>query len=688
MFRKLSAFFFTLIPVLLFSQDSLQNQEGRLVRLIYAQSAEQKQIDGKEYRKITGPAQFLHNNALIFCDTAIWSVLSNTVDAIGNVRIVQNQTTLLGDRIEYFADRSVAEVRGNLVELVDKENNRLRTRYLDYYTKDSIAVFYNGGSMANKDSNTIESLDGFYYGKLEKFLFRHQVEMMGDSVEVSADSLAYFTKTDRAVFLSRTNAWQGDGFLKANGGWYDRKYDLFHFTKDAYVKTKGTEIWADTINYNRKTAEAELFNNIQLLDTAQSAMLFADHAYFIQKPFKVILTNRPSVASYSIEDGIADTLFFRADTIRYQTLMKSEVDSATVALAENRYKESKKDPLGEMRKNQPEQKRSAGNNERTIDKPKEKTPVSSMERPARNSKRQKAKLQAKQGEPLKNDTIIVKSIPEVKDTSILKIVDSTLLKSADTTLLRRGADSTMLKGDDTTGTRFLYANKNVKFYRNNMQGMCDSLLFNSIDSLIRLFKDPVIWTDNNQLTSDSVQVVINGGKIRKADFMSSAFVAIKEDSTHFHQIKGADMIAFFEAGELKRFDVFGGVSALAFLAEDSVLTMMNEKACKMMSAKFSDKKIATISYFENVQDNAYPLFDLEKEKQTLKGFKWLDNERPKTRFDVSDRVIKNSQAESVKNIEKPTFKQTAIYFGKKKEPEKKADQPNDLPPVTKPSGSK
>jgi len=667
MFRKLSTFFFTLIPVLVFSQDSLKNQESRLVRLIYAQSAEHKQIDGQEYRKVTGPAQFLHNNALIFCDTAIWNVLSNTVDAIGNVRIIQNQTTLTSDRIKYFADRSVAEVRGNLVELVDKEKNKLRTHYLDYFTKDSLAMFYNGGCMMDKDSNTIESLNGYYYGKQEKFLFQLKVEMEGDSVLFSADSLAYLANLNKAVFLGKTNAWQGDGFLQANGGWYDRKNDLFHFTKDAYIKTKDTEIWADTINYSRKTAEAELFNNIQLLDTAQSAMLFADHASFTQKPFKVTLTNNPSVASYSVEDGVADTLFFRADTIRYKTLRKSEVDSITVSRSENRYKESKKDPLGELHKKQPELKRSVSNSEKMIGKP--------MERPIITPKGRKSKIKSKQEgppivvEPVKRDTVLIKPI---SDSTLLKKVDSTLIK---------GADSSKLKSADTTTIRFLYANKNVKFYRNNMQGMCDSLLFNSIDSLIRLFKDPVIWTDNNQLSADSIQVVINGGKLKKAEFTSSAFVAIMEDSTHFHQIKSADMVAFFDAGELSRFDAFGGVSSLLFIAEDSIITTMNEKVCKQMSTKFAGKSIQKVTSYETVESNAFPIFDLEKEKQTLKGFRWLDSSRPKTRFDISARVIKNSKADYVKSIEMPTFKQTITYFGKKKEPAKKADQPNDLPPV-------
>ena len=112
-----------------------QNPEERLVRLIDAKSAETRFIEGKDYRVIKGPAQFLHNNALILCDSAIWDVTLNVVNAIGNVKILHNQMTISSDQITYFADRSVAEVRGRLVELIDKESNKVRTHFLDYFKR-------------------------------------------------------------------------------------------------------------------------------------------------------------------------------------------------------------------------------------------------------------------------------------------------------------------------------------------------------------------------------------------------------------------------------------------------------------------------------------------------------------------------------------------------------------------------
>ena len=99
------------------------------------------EINGQSLRKVTGPATFLHNNTYLLCDTALWNVDTKIIDAIGNVKIIQEETELQSEKMVYYIDRDLAEFRGNVVQLRDKDNNILRTRNLDYNTKDSIAVF-------------------------------------------------------------------------------------------------------------------------------------------------------------------------------------------------------------------------------------------------------------------------------------------------------------------------------------------------------------------------------------------------------------------------------------------------------------------------------------------------------------------------------------------------------------------
>lgn len=588
--------FFISLCSSLYSQTAAVNDESRLVRLIKAQSAEMYQSDFRDIRRVTGPAQFLHNNTLIICDTAIWDLKQNVVDAIGNVKIIQGKTILSGDKVHYLADSSLAQVRGSLVELLDKDSNRLRTNYLDYNTKDSIAYFYNGGSMMDKSGKVIESFYGYYHSKIERFKFLQKVEMTTDSMVLKSDSLAYWSAVNRVDFLGSTYAWQEDGFLSAMSGWYDRDKEHYNFERSAYLLNKENEVWAERILYMNDSSRAELFNNVQILDTAQSMIIFSDYAKYRGEPVYAELYKNPSIAYYSIEDGVKDTLFFAADTIKYKTVSRNSVDSLSYKAFLKRYQESKRDPIAEM-----------------------------------YGKKVSTPPPLKKGEEV-----------EIEIT-------------AEETAVEETAKDTLY--------RYIDANKNVRFFRSNLQGRSDSLSFNSIDSIIRLYKNPVIWSEDNQFTSDSIQIVISEKRLKKADLMSNAFVISKEDSIHFNQIKATDISAYFQNGELSRFDAFGGVSVLFFIAEDSIITTMNQKESRAMKAIIQDKQISKVWYYENVQSDAYPIIDLDKSKKRLRGFKLRLSERPLSRLDVCNRIIRPSKRLEVSSYTLPIFTYTKIFFG-------------------------
>ena len=130
------------------SQDSL-------VVLMSSKSAQMVDVEGASYRKVVGPARFLHNDTYLLCDTAYWNVETNIIDAWGNVSILQEETVLTSDKLTYLIDQDLAQFRGSVVQLTDKDHNTLRTRHLDYNTKDSVAVFKNGCAMRDKDGQII-----------------------------------------------------------------------------------------------------------------------------------------------------------------------------------------------------------------------------------------------------------------------------------------------------------------------------------------------------------------------------------------------------------------------------------------------------------------------------------------------------------------------------------------------------
>lgn len=612
------------------SQQIQQIPEDRLLRLISANSAEVIQKDGKDLRKVSGPAQFLHNNTYIICDTAVWDVLSNTLDAKGNVQIIQNQTSLKSDFIHYIANESLAQVRGNLVELLDKEKNLLRTNFLDFYTKDSIGYFYEGGSVLDKSKNYIESMNGSYDAKLKKFKFYVNVRIKADSVIMKTDSVAYETNKALFTFLGKVHAWRDSSYLRADNGWYNRENEQFNFYKNAYIYTKDQEVWADDIFYDRNKGFSILKNNIQIVDTSQSTMFFADSARYVSKPMSFTLYKDPSAAYYSVEEGKADTLFLRADTLKYYSKAFSEIDSATVAQAKERVELSAKDPFQtivdaiESNKKRPSSKKAVNNN------------VTQTSNSTKTDVKQEAAVDSLSAKNL--DTL---SVPTPKVDSVKKFSFS-----------------------DTTTIRFVQGFHNVKMHRSNIQGLCDSLVFSSLDSMARLYGKPILWNEENQFTADSMQFVVSGKSLTKAELLSSAYVISKEDSVHFNQIKSTDIIGYFKKNDIYRFDALGGVSLMFFIEEDSVITTMNQKECRVMKGLIKDRKIQKIQYVQDVKSDAFPVYNLPINKQRLKGFNWSLEKRPKDRFAVCNRRIKLSEKAAALKEEKPIFPYTRKYFGK------------------------
>lgn len=607
----LNRFIAILITIMHFSLVGFaQNKESAdsLVRLVEAKSAHLIEIDSVSYRKIVGPATFLHNDTYLKCDTALWNVSTNIINALGNVQIIQENTFLTSDEIEYIVPENLAKFRGHLVQLFDKEGNILNTNYLDYNTKDSIATFERGGALRNNDGNVIESINGIYDSKAKLFTFRDSVQMFTDSVFIVTSKLDYKTDTDIAYFGEETLAWRDGNILYANSGSFNRPANLFTFDKDGYIITKEQELWADLLNYYRNSGDADLFNNIQILDTVQKSICLADKAIYRPNPRMIELTMKPAVGMYSFENGVADTLFLAADTILYYTKRMYEVDSSAIALANERLELSAIDPIARH-----------------------------------DEERRKQKSPSTTKPSLSGDMSISRE----------SAVDSVVAITTDT----------LPQPLDTTEITFMDAFHNVKFHRSDVQGLCDSLVYTGLDSMARFYTNPVMWQEvTNQFSADSIQAHIKNQQLHKINLISNAFIAAQEDTLHYNQIKSTEMAAYFYNNELYRFDALGGVSAIFYLEENGELTLMDQEECKMLTARIKDNQIQRTRSIQDLTQNVFPLYNLPIEDQRLRGFLWRGDERPRSRFEVTGRAIKRSRREELESYPLPSYKFTERYF--------------------------
>ena len=618
-------------------------EKDSLVYLLSSKSAQTVVIDGVNYRKVIGPARFLHNDTYLLCDTALWNVDEKFIDAWGNVSVLQEETVLTSDNLKYLIDEDLAQFRGSVVQLVDKDYNTLRTRHLDYNTADSVAVFQNGGAMRDKDGQIIESRNGTYDSKIKIFTFENDVNMFTDSIFVKTRSLVYESDRDFATFGFATDVWKEDNMLSANEGWYDRANEVFFFQRNVHVMSKDQEGWCDTMYFYRNTSNVDMLGRAQITDTTRNVFALAGRIEYLDSISKVTMTRKPAVISETQnKDGSIDTVYLGAEKLVYYTLKKCDIDSLLMLDAEKRIAAMQVDPVGEYRRKAAAEAAKAA------------------EEAAKNDPNYRPKTVPAEKKQLDAPKSI-SAAEAMPPTDALAVSDS--LAVSDTTA--HLVDTLVVAPPkDTTKIGFLEAQRKVKIFKKDMQIVCDSLLYSDVDSLARLFKEPIIWQEERkQYQSDSVYLVVRDGAIDKASLMANAFIIIEEDTTHYDQIKGTEMLAYFnEDGELSRFDVLGGASALFYIEENEVFATVNKPESKMLSAILKNGEVQKIYYYDEAKNDGYPIVQLPKEERVLKGYNWQPEKRPPDRNAVTPLSLRPSQRRMYDAKPKAKYTQTDIYF--------------------------
>ena len=652
------------------------DEEEKYVRLVKAQSVNIiTDADGKAFRKAVD-ATFLHNGTLLICDTVYWRVDENIINAKGNVRLSQEGTELTSEKLDYYVNDNLAQFRGGVVQLRDKENNILRTHFLDYNTADSVAVFSKGASMKDKDGQIIESLDGTYSSKAKLFTFEKDVNMFTDSVFIKTQALDYHTDSQKAVFRTYIDFWKDDNMLTASSGWYERNDEIFFFTGDVHGTTDKQETWCDSLYFYRIPNNVLMKGSIQLQDSLHNTTAVSRYLFYEDSLSTVTLRKEAAVAIVT-EDELSqkDTLYFGADTLVYYTLRHCDIPKSELANSTARISEIMTDPVGEYRKKAAEAAAKAqaealekaagtrpGLKPDAASKKQPKAPEDAVSAPADNV----AALKDSIGVAADSVKVALDSVNVAADS--LGVPKDSLSVTADSAKV--ALDSLSVAADsvsvavDTTKYGFAFARGNVKIFRRDIQVRCDSMHYSDLDSIARFYKDPVIWNEENrQYYSDSLAVLIKKGRVDRASLMSNAFVVTQEDSLLYDQIKSAEIMAFFDStSALKRFDALGGATAVFFLRENDRLATVNKVESKMLSGNFVKGNIDRIYYYDSPKNDAYPVVQFPQQERYLKGFRWIPELRPTGKQDITTLSIRPSQRKMYAERPRARFKQTDIYF--------------------------
>jgi lipopolysaccharide export system protein LptA len=231
-----------------------------------------------------------------------------------------------------------------------------------------------------------------------------------------------------------------------------------------------------------------------------------------------------------------------------------------------------------------------------------------------------------------------------QEAMMMQMMDDTLYMHADTFIistqyiipdsLKNETDSTKIIGDTV---RTMLAYNHVKFYKSDMQGKADSVVYSFSDSTINFYNDPIIWSKENQITGEFIYLVMSEGELNRIYMNKNAFIISKADSLreNYNQIKGKNMIGYFKESELQKINVFQNSETIYYAIDDEGKYIgVNKMSGNDMLIFLKDNEIQTITFINDPQGELSPLKEVSPKDVILKGFNWRIADRPNDMFDI------------------------------------------------------
>lgn len=603
---------------------------------------------------------FHHNGTYIQCDSAK-RYDEYRMECFGNVLINKDSTYIYGDRASYDGHTNVAKVYSPLLKVVNGDATMWVFNYMEFNTQTNIGKYDEGAVIIQRD-NLMESDRGIFDGDSSTIVFAGRVAMRNDNYRLRTDSVSYHLDNEVVTFLTKTYIWDKDrDFLTADRGNYVRATETYHFTRNAYAMTADQEFWADTMDYESAIRKVTLRRDIQILDTAQRAIGLGDFGFYNDSLKNGLLTDNPAVILYDTVSGErpavvtvvpipeADTLQLDItgtgrDTTIVQPIAPVDTTVQAPTAADSTFARADtilfhSYPPGKS-KPKPAPKPAAGD-----------TLLVGGNLPD-------SVLRADSTTIAVPDSIPERPVIGVEEPPAPVAPDSAFRATVDSIARLLPPDSTEHKKD--TLERVIRGRHNVKLWRTDVQGVCDSLTAYSVDSMASLFGRPLVWNGSSQLAADRIDVYSRNEELDYAEFIGSPFITqqVEHADTLFNQAQGRFMQAWFRDNELKRAIMTGNVMNYYYMGEDSLPPdKFAVLSCASLTIDFEDQEPVHMVWGGQGDWHIDPIDKIPAgEPQRLPGFTWEPERKPRDRYDITSRSVRPSRRSLVEGYAQPVFR--------------------------------
>ncbi|MDR2858838.1 MAG: hypothetical protein LBV64_00375 [Mediterranea sp.] len=203
--------------------------------------------------------------------------------------------------------------------------------------------------------------------------------------------------------------------------------------------------------------------------------------------------------------------------------------------------------------------------------------------------------------------------------------------------------------------RIIQAYHKARIYRSDVQGVCDSLVFNSKDSCLTMYYDPVLWNGAQQLLGEEIKMYMNDSTIDWAHIINQALTVEQKDSIHYNQISGKEIKAYFEDKDLRRINVISNVRMVFYPEDekDNTMISMNTAETSLLNMYIKNRKMEKVVMSPKSNGILYPMDQIPPDKLRLPAYAWFDYLRPLNKEDIFEWRGKKGDDMLRKSTRKP-----------------------------------
>lgn len=633
-------------------------------------------------KKLVGNVELYQDSVFLFCDSAL-IVNSSAVTATGNFILQHGEsTTIFADSGEYRSDIKIAELFSN-VSLLNGQQ-KLFTEKMSYNANTKIATYLTGATLTN-DTTFLTSVRGYFNTETNDIFFKDNVVIVNPDFTLRTDTLKYQASSEVATFLAPTLIAQDSARIYTEAGFYNIKEKQASFTKNPQYLKGDRKAWAKVMRYDGSLKEVTLISEAYIEDSTSLAI--AELIVHSELTEVTVLEGNAF-----IRDGDrtirGDRIIYDARNGTYSTIGRTHIEDGSQTLDALQVDYDKKKDIAivvgqvvwtdtvekltvvceyaEHSKKRNFIKASGGKYGRplmikVIDGDSlylSADTLLSSEIVAEDSLEMRDSLALSSGELPDSAAISEVKMPDtdslpaaVEDTLSDKKVSPLfpLEPEAANTLHPESPEPPNLLSDSTNienpveigaeeeekPPRLILAYRDVRIFKSNLQAICDSLSYSSLDSLFRLFRQPLIWSDTSQFSADTVNIQLANDKIDRIFLRQNSFIINTPDEVFFNQIKGKNSTAFFENSNLRRVRVSGNAESVYYALDDDRAYMgVNKAICSEMLIEFGDNKVEGIHFYTEPKATLLPMKKADHEQLKMQGFNWQIEKQPRSVEDL------------------------------------------------------